>query len=686
MNTNTIPFDDFDPESQDFFQGMKFLDLNTIGLEGRQNEVEEALSSVRTNKSFEEISNEIAMRSPFVKNSLFYTSPLKTEDLAINEESEKWIFRYHESSRGTELMNLYRKYDESLANSLGKSDNEYDFMIYVETNYKVNLGKVLLIKMSNAMINYYYNQFAVNPKTSFLKQLSESVYKLCKDNEGFSATVEDIENAFFIEVKYRPNVNNGLVKQTLSEQTPIFFSAVSQKIRGIKIDRENWDPTLNSDRYKLESLHKGIDYLTSRVKEYRNEVSNVRKFLEIAKNLFNSESSLLDGWINVLLSLEKELMTIEIILQTQKNSSKEFFAFVCGMINGVFEFFCGLVDVILLILQLIASTAFKEQAEVKLDLIELREGLEELVESLLEDPDFLKKKFNEIIKAYEYNRRGNPNLTKYQVQHNNGEDLILAIDIIISFIVIVKAITKSTKYLPKFTEWIDDVVENGGKGARILENNLVDDYIRLSDELVEATKSKTLFQKTNNLDELYKAAQVAKKELETITTNFAVESKGKAGFRDGLKSRERALEKINSDYYDPKIATGDTSRLVDIAGSKVVYETIDDLYIALNKFNKEFKILKIKDRFQKPLPSGYRDILINIEMKNGHIVEFRLHLKEMDVAAETGHKIYQQRRTLEAISSQRKLTTNEKELIETLIFKEKKIYESAWNKVINNKK
>jgi Region found in RelA / SpoT proteins len=213
---------------------------------------------------------------------------------------------------------------------------------------------------------------------------------------------------------------------------------------------------------------------------------------------------------------------------------------------------------------------------------------------------------------------------------------------------------------------VDDVLK---------EEKFFDDYIKLSNELVEATKSKILLQKTNNLDELYDEAKVANKELKITTNNFATETNGKAGFRDGLKSKERALEKINADY------AGDASRLVDIAGSKVVYETVDDLYIALSKFNKEYKILKIKDRIQKPMISGYRDVLINIEMKNGHIVEFRLHLKEMDVAAETGHKIYEQRRTLEAISTQRELTISELKKKYELIQKEKNLYDNAWKKI-----
>ena len=179
------------------------------------------------------------------------------------------------------------------------------------------------------------------------------------------------------------------------------------------------------------------------------------------------------------------------------------------------------------------------------------------------------------------------------------------------------------------------------------------------DEVAEFSNKNSTWKKISN--------DIANKELIEKTKRFANKTNGKAGFRDGLKSEERALQKINSDYF------GDASKLVDIAGSKVVYETIDDLYKALKNFDYEFEILKIKDRIQKPIISGYRDILMNIKMKNGHIVEFRLHLKEMDEAAVKGHKIYQQRRSLEAISTQRKLTIEEKKLIENLINEEKKI-------------
>jgi len=188
---------------------------------------------------------------------------------------------------------------------------------------------------------------------------------------------------------------------------------------------------------------------------------------------------------------------------------------------------------------------------------------------------------------------------------------------------------------------------------------------------------KEIYQSSSNLDELYNMATIADKELKIITNEIANATKGKAGFRNGLKSRERAIEKIESDYF------GDASKLLDIAGSRVIYETVDDLYLALNKFNSEYKILKIKDKIQQPV-NGYRDILMNIQAKNGHLVEFRFHLKEMDEVAEgIGHKLYEQQRSLEAISKRRNLTRDEKVKIFRLKKEQFELYENIWNKITN---
>lgn len=225
----------------------------------------------------------------------------------------------------------------------------------------------------------------------------------------------------------------------------------------------------------------------------------------------------------------------------------------------------------------------------------------------------------------------------------------------------------------------------GLKGLK--DNELLPVFAEISRTVVSKIGNRELRQSSNNLDELYDAAKIANKELEQTTKKVARETMGKPGLRpkainNGLKGRERALEKINSDYINPETKIPEANRLVDIAGSKIIYNSLKDLYSALEKFSSEYKILKIKDRIQKPLTSGYRDILMNIEMKNGHIVEFRLHLKDIDKAAESGHKLYQERRSLEAISTHRELTVPEQIRVEKLISQEENIYEKAWQQIL----
>ena len=225
----------------------------------------------------------------------------------------------------------------------------------------------------------------------------------------------------------------------------------------------------------------------------------------------------------------------------------------------------------------------------------------------------------------------------------------------------------------KYPELYDELYNLSLEKAR----NLV--YKAISEDILLKVPKDKVSQASKVLDKLYIEADIANKQLIKKTDIFAKGTKGKAGFRDGLKSKERAIEKINSDY------NGDASQLLDIAGSKVVYNSLDELYRALKTFNKENKILKFKDRIQEPL-NGYRDILMNIKMKNEHIVEFRLHLKEMDEVADgVGHNLYEKVRSIKAkaLTANRKLTIDEFNEIKKLEEESLKLYNDAWTKVIN---
>lgn len=209
-----------------------------------------------------------------------------------------------------------------------------------------------------------------------------------------------------------------------------------------------------------------------------------------------------------------------------------------------------------------------------------------------------------------------------------------------------------------------------------------------------ADNYKSPVQKTANLDKIYEQARGSVKELNQLTESLANKTRGKAeprpepenvrnelGYQPGdeaLKSRIRAAEKVGADYPDP-------SGIVDIAGSKIVFDNINDLYRALDLITKDpnVRIARIKDRFVNPQESGYRDVLMNLEMSNGHIAEMRLHLESIDAvnkAPSSGHQNYKERRSLEAAikTEQRNATPAEQTKLDELYAQSRKLHEGPW--------
>ena len=179
-------------------------------------------------------------------------------------------------------------------------------------------------------------------------------------------------------------------------------------------------------------------------------------------------------------------------------------------------------------------------------------------------------------------------------------------------------------------------------------------------------------QKTSDLDALYRDAEVAQRELSRTTTEIAAATGGTPVVPPSLKGRTRAEEKVDANYG------GDASQLTDLARSSIVFETMAELNAALGVVRSRCKIVKLRDRFAKPL-NGYRDVLMNVEMGNGHIVEMQLHLRGIiEVKESVGHRLYEESRTIEARGTQRPLTTAESQRLERLEAQMQKLYDDAY--------
>ena len=236
------------------------------------------------------------------------------------------------------------------------------------------------------------------------------------------------------------------------------------------------------------------------------------------------------------------------------------------------------------------------------------------------------------------------------------------------------------------TRGVDNILDAGTKEP--WTTPLSPEQIRLSEEIKASTPSVKptqpdfdLSQKDNQaylenyVDSLYRQSSEATPQLNQMTEKIATLTGGTPGFRPGSKGRERVFDKI-SGYK------GDASRLTDLAGSKIVYTSLDDLYSGLKMTREQLRdnIVQIKDRFITPQESGYRDILMNIGMENKHIAEFRLHLAQIDEISNTiDHDLYEVSRSFGPVVAEAKRELTDKEEAIKIVLKHhtQKLYENA---------
>ena len=185
-----------------------------------------------------------------------------------------------------------------------------------------------------------------------------------------------------------------------------------------------------------------------------------------------------------------------------------------------------------------------------------------------------------------------------------------------------------------------------------------------------------LNQLTNDLDKLYQAAEVAKPEFFQLVERIAQSTGGQAVIAP-LKNRERAEAKMAAEYG------GNAAEIRDLLRASIHYKSLKQLYQGLEQLKVErTEVLLLKDRFLHPTRSGYRDALVNIKTRNGVIAELQLHLEQILVAKQEGHKYYEQGQEQELSRrgklENRSLTPEESNQIEAIRTKQKDLYEAAF--------
>ncbi|XVV00405.1 hypothetical protein ACQPW3_23530 [Actinosynnema sp. CA-248983] len=136
---------------------------------------------------------------------------------------------------------------------------------------------------------------------------------------------------------------------------------------------------------------------------------------------------------------------------------------------------------------------------------------------------------------------------------------------------------------------------------------------------------------------------------------------GRVKPRPAPKDRGRAEDKI-TEYK------GEVSRLTDLAASSIRFATVDDVYRGLEAVleatrrpGSPVRIVLMKDRFTHPQASGYRDILLRIQLDMGtdpsgkpryHVGELRLQADPIEEISEYEHRAYEVRRDFEVLAKE----------------------------------
>jgi hypothetical protein len=180
----------------------------------------------------------------------------------------------------------------------------------------------------------------------------------------------------------------------------------------------------------------------------------------------------------------------------------------------------------------------------------------------------------------------------------------------------------------------------------------------LAKEMVDAVMAEPVAAETvYEAEMLAKAAELAKPIMERAAQandDFGAKLKriaeelGAKPKHGPLKKIGRTSEKLVSEYMhsvadNPSLEMNDgfaKATLKDLVRGSLIFDSEQEALAAVDKVRERYDVLRVKDRFAKPLETGYRDILINVRLDNGTVAEIQLHIPGMFHAKDLGHEVY----------------------------------------------
>jgi hypothetical protein len=184
----------------------------------------------------------------------------------------------------------------------------------------------------------------------------------------------------------------------------------------------------------------------------------------------------------------------------------------------------------------------------------------------------------------------------------------------------------------------------------------------------------------NDFNQLYQKALSGQTELEIVTQKIAQQSNTYT-HTSGVKSRQRARDKVTAKY------TGNSDKITDITRTSIVAKNIPALMDAFELLEKNTQILRIKNRFVTPNPSGYRDLSLLVRLPvSGIVAEVQLHLEAFSVIKNgkehDNYELIQKMQRLQ-LSENRGLSDIEQASIDKLRNESQQMYQQAWNQYLS---
>lgn len=142
------------------------------------------------------------------------------------------------------------------------------------------------------------------------------------------------------------------------------------------------------------------------------------------------------------------------------------------------------------------------------------------------------------------------------------------------------------------------------------------------------------------------------------------------------KKREAAADKVRERYG------GNWSEgAVDLVRASIAVDKYEDLRDVIDKLKKSGMELvsRPRNRFRDATAAGYRDVVLNARLPNGHVMELQLHLKPILEAKEQNHALYSQIKGLDdKVRDKEEIPEDVMEQFQTLTSRQREVYERAW--------